>query len=109
MENRDQLSLAPAATQGHDLIGVVEIHAYHRDGRPENLGKKGDGEVLLQHGEESHALFGLAICVDNRFFNQGLALTRSEPTPRAPLRRAFRGYAATWHRKVSAQPLGVSW
>ena len=85
MEDGNQLSLPSVATDGHDLLGIVEIDVFDTDGSPEDLRRKRAGEVLLQHREESHALFGIAIRVYDGFFHQRHELTTAEPLLRAVL------------------------
>ncbi len=85
----DQLPLPPAAADRDDLVRVVEIHAVDSRGRPENLRRERDGELLLQHREESHTLFGLAVGIDDGFVDQRVKVPQTD-APAAPQTRSFR-------------------
>jgi hypothetical protein len=61
-----------ATTDGDDLLSVIEIDTIDANGHAQDLRHKWDCEALLQHGEKSDALFGLAVGIDDRFFNEGL-------------------------------------
>jgi hypothetical protein len=74
--------------------------------------------VLLEHREESDALFGLAIRVHNGFVNQRFELTGAKPLPRTRLTRRFRhddlrggvptgGVGPALRRELVDQPLRV--
>lgn len=75
------MALSSAATDGDDVLGVVEIEAFDLDRVPKDLGRKWDREVLLQHREEADALFRLVVRVDGGLFRQRLELTRGESWP----------------------------
>ena len=79
MEERDPLALSSDATDGDDVLGVVEIEAFDLDRASQYVGHKWDREVLLQHREEADALFRLVVRVDGGFFRQRLELTYGEP------------------------------
>ena len=75
------MALSSEATDGDDVLGVVEIEAFDLDRAPQYLGRKGDREVLLQHREEADALFRRVVRVDGGVFRQRLQLTRGESRP----------------------------
>lgn len=75
------MALSSEATDGDDVLGVVEIEAFDLDRPPQYLGRKGEREVLLQHREEADSLFGLVVRVDDGVFHQRLELTRGESRP----------------------------
>ena len=59
-----------ATTNGYDLVGGIQIYAFDTNGLSQDLSGERTGEMLLQHGQERHALFGLAIRIDERFFDE---------------------------------------
>ena len=75
------MALSSEATDGDDVLGVVEVEAFDLDRASQYFGRKWDREVLLQHREEADALFRLVVRVDGGFFRQRLELTRGEPRP----------------------------
>jgi len=70
-----------ATTDGDNLFSVIEIDTIDLNGYPEDFCHKWDCEVLLQHREKSDALFGLAVGIDDRFFNEGLECMLGQPCP----------------------------
>ena len=67
-----------ASTHRDDLVRIIEVDAFDPDGRAENRGRKWAGQVLFEHREESDVLFGLAIGIDDGFFNQLFESTSCE-------------------------------
>ena len=74
VENGNALPLLAAPTDGHDLVGLIEIHAVDPHGDAEQLRHKRAGEVLLEHGEKPDPLLGVAVRVNDRFFDEGVEL-----------------------------------
>ena len=72
------MSLLTAPTDRHDLVRVVEVDTIDADGRPKDRRHKRNRQVLLQLAEESGQLFGLAVRVHNRFFNEFVEPTLAE-------------------------------
>jgi hypothetical protein len=48
VENRNHLPLPSAATDRHDLVGVVQIHAFDTDRGSENLSHKRGGQRVVR-------------------------------------------------------------
>jgi hypothetical protein len=70
-----------ATTDGDNLFSVVEIDTIDLNGHSQDLRHERDCEVLLQHGEKSDALFGLAVGIHDGFFNEGLEFMLGQPRP----------------------------
>src|SRR5207249_5307039 len=64
------MALATAAC--HDLLRIIEINGFDTDRLAEHLRAERTRQVLLQHAGTSHALFGFAVGIDNRFFDERL-------------------------------------
>ena len=73
--------MALATADRDDLVRVIEIDTIDPNGHSQDVGHKWDVQVLLQHGEESDALLGLAVGIDDRFFNEGLELMLGDAWP----------------------------
>ena len=64
------MSRSAATTYNDDLVVLIQIHTFDLNGLAQDLGGKRAGEMLLEHCQERHALFGLAVRVDERFFDE---------------------------------------
>lgn len=69
MENRDQLSMALATADRDDLLCIIEIDTFDADRQTKHLRAEGTRQALLQHAKKSHALFGFAVGIDDRFLD----------------------------------------
>jgi hypothetical protein len=56
----------------------LEIHPFDNGGRSEDLSLEGERQPVCQPREKSHALFGLAVRVNDRFFDERLEPMFSE-------------------------------
>jgi hypothetical protein len=59
-----------ASTDRDDGLGVVEVDAFDTDGGAEDVGVERDRQVLLEHAEQADALLGLAVRINDGFFDE---------------------------------------
>jgi len=95
-----------ATADRHDLLRIIEIDAFDTDRLAEHLRAERTRQVLLQHAEKSHALFGFAVGIDDRFLDE--RLDRGLPSARRAAMFLGMGYAAACRRKDVDQPFGVN-
>jgi hypothetical protein len=116
------LSRSAATTHGDDLVRVIQIHTFDLNGLAQDLRRERAAEMLLEHGQERHTLLGLAVRIDERFFDEFIETglresARREAFPRlgcaashaemiAGLRWTYVGTRCG--PKIAAQRLGVS-
>ena len=70
--------LMPATADRDDLLGVVEIDTLDTSRCAEDFRCRRTREVLRNHGEKAYPLLGLAVGIDNRFFDKRVQSTFAE-------------------------------
>jgi hypothetical protein len=70
IENRDQPSMALTVADRHDRFGIIEIDAFDSDLLAKYVSRERTRQVLLQHAEKAHALFRIAVRIDNGFLDE---------------------------------------
>src|SRR5436309_15279140 len=99
------------ATDSDDLLGIIEVDLLDGHSHAEDLRLKRQREALLEHRQESDALLGVAVGVDDGLCNQLFQASparRPSPTP-CPrpfsLRSLVRHGLVTWHGRSDEAPL----
>ena len=66
-------------TDSDDLLGIIEVDLLDGHSHAEHVRLERQGETLLEHGQESDALLGVAVGVDDGLCNQLFQASSTRP------------------------------